>query len=171
MAVEGLPTSSVRNFQAEQPKQAQPITLPRGFFIFIFFYFRFLQKYISDLEIYRNIPRPLRCRAAGTWPPGSWAVGAYLQKKVDQNCAEVPGGPAARQQRGGQPSRPPGRGAAGPGRPPAGRPAPPTLYKVLAAPHPLFGLLKIQKKRKEREGVRERQSGETLSDFQAGDFR
>jgi len=46
---------------------------------------------------------------------------------------------------------------------------------VLAAPHPPFGSLKIQKKRKEREGgrggVRERQSGEALPDFQAGDCR
>ena len=64
-------------------------------------------------QIYMNIPRPPRCRAAGT----------YLQKKLTKNYAEVPGGPNARQ-RGGQPSRLPGRGAAGPGRPPAGRPAP-----------------------------------------------
>ena len=69
-------------------------------------------------QIYTNIPRPPRCRAAGTWPPGSWAVGAYLQKKTTKNCAEVPGGPAARQ-RGGQPFRPPGSGAACP----SGRPA------------------------------------------------
>ena len=42
--------------------------------------------------------------------------------------------------------RSPGCGAAGP----------PPLYKVLAAPHHPFGLLKIQKKRKERVGGRER---------------
>ena len=41
------------------------------FFYFYIFCFRFLQKYIFDLEIYRNIPRP----------PGSRAVGAYPQKK------------------------------------------------------------------------------------------
>ena len=68
---------------------------------------------MSVFEIYMNIPRPPRCRAAGTWPPGSRAAGAYLQKKSTKNYAEVPGGPAARQ-RGGQPSRPPGTGAAGP---------------------------------------------------------
>ena len=97
-------------------------------------------------EIYMNIPRPPRCRAAGTWPPGSRAAGAYLQKKSTKNYAEVSGGPAARQ-RGGQPSRPPGRGAAGPGRPAAGRPAPPTLYKVLAVPHPLICLTKNAEKK------------------------
>jgi hypothetical protein len=31
--------------------------------VFFIFYFCFLQKYIFDLEIYRNIPRPPRCRA------------------------------------------------------------------------------------------------------------
>ena len=69
----------------------------RDFFIF---YFCFLQKYIFDMEIYRNIPRPSSCQAAGTWPPGSRAAGAYLQKKSTKIYAEVPGGPAARQ-RGG----------------------------------------------------------------------
>ena len=38
------------------------------FFYFYIFYFRFLQKYIFDLEIYRNIPRP----------PGSGVAGAFL---------------------------------------------------------------------------------------------
>ena len=34
-----------------------------GFVVFLFFifYFHFLEKYIFDLEIYRNIPRPPRC--------------------------------------------------------------------------------------------------------------
>ena len=51
------------------------------FFYSYIFYFRFLQKkYIFDLEIYRNIPRPSSCRAAGTWPPGSGAAGAFVQK-------------------------------------------------------------------------------------------
>ena len=36
-------------------------------FYFYIFYFCFLQKYIFDLEIYRNIPRPPRCRAAGAF--------------------------------------------------------------------------------------------------------
>ena len=27
------------------------------------------------MEIYRNIPRPPSCRAAGTWPPGWGAAG------------------------------------------------------------------------------------------------
>ena len=71
------------------------------------------------------------------------------------------------------------------GRPTAGRPAPqaarqrsgrlPPIYKGLAAPHPLICLTKNPEKRKEKEGgrgeVRERQSGEALSDFQAGDCR
>ena len=106
------------------------------FFYFYIFYFRFLQKYIFDLEIYRNIP------------------GRPVSAKKEENKLQI--GPWGRS---------PGCGAAGP----------PPLYKVLAAPYPPFGLLKIQKKRKEREGgrgrVRERQSGEVLSDFQAGDFK
>ena len=71
------------------------------------------------------------------------------------------------------------------GRPAAGRPAlaarlrgdrPPKPYIRCWLPlTPSFASLKIQKKRKENEGgrgkVRERQSGEALSDFQAGDFR
>ena len=42
-----------------------PGWLPR-FFIFIFFNFVFLQKYIFVLEIYRNIPRLPHCRTDGT---------------------------------------------------------------------------------------------------------
>ena len=64
-------------------------------------------------EIYMNIPRPPRCRAAGTWPPGSRAAGTYLQKnrqKITPRSLE---------------DRPPGSGAASPpGRPAQGRPAP-----------------------------------------------
>ena len=73
-------------------------------------------------QIYMNIPRPPCCRAAGTWPPSRPAAGRQTlicKKKSTKNCAEVPVGPTARQQ-GGQPSRPPGSGTAGPGRPPAG---------------------------------------------------
>ena len=97
-----------------------------------------------------NIPRPPRCRAAGTWPPGSRAAGAYLQKKVDKKLRRGPWRP--------------GSGAASPlGRPAEERRAlaarlrgdwPPTLYKVLAAPHPLICLTKNPDKKK-REGGRE----------------
>ena len=64
--------------------------LQTALFLFFIFYFRFLQKYIFDLEIYMNIPRPPRCRAAGTWPPRSRAAGAYLQKKVDKKLRRGP---------------------------------------------------------------------------------
>ena len=56
-------------------------TFQKRFLIFIFFISVFLQKYIFDMEIYRNIPRPPRYRAAGTWPPRCRAAGANLQKK------------------------------------------------------------------------------------------
>ena len=94
-------------------------------FNFYIFYFHFLQKYIFDMEIYRNIPRPPGCRAAGTWPPGCRAAGANLQKKKMWNCGQVLG------------NRPPGSRAAGlPGRPAGGRPAPHPYIRVLAAPPP-----------------------------------
>jgi len=49
-----------------------PTGSEHDFFIFLFFYFCFLQKYIFDLEIYRNIPgRP----AAGRPGPGRPAAG------------------------------------------------------------------------------------------------
>jgi len=70
-----------------------------GFFYFFIFQFRFLQKYIFVFEIYRNIPRPPRCRAAG----------AFLRNLSQKICTRVPGGPVVRQ-RGG---RPPGRPAVG----------------------------------------------------------
>ena len=77
-------------------------TESKRFFLFLYFYFCFLQKYIFDLEIYRNIPRPPRCGAAV----------AYLQKKDEKNCRQVPGDWS------------PGSWAAGlPGRPATGRPA------------------------------------------------
>ena len=89
------------------------------------------------MEIYRNIPRLPRCRAAGTWPPGCRAAGANLQKKKKQNCSQVPR------------NRPPGSRAAGlPGRPAGGRPAPTPIYKGVGCPSPSFALLKIQKKEK-----------------------
>ena len=40
------------------------------------------------MKIYRNIPRQPRCRAAGTWPPGCRAAGAYLQKKRGKQIAD-----------------------------------------------------------------------------------
>ena len=73
----------------------------RRFFIFLFFIFVFYKKYIFDLEIYRNIPRPPRCRAAG----------AFLKKISQKKLHAGPWG------------RSPGSGATGPGRPAAGRPA------------------------------------------------
>ena len=82
--------------------------LLRRFFYFFIFYFRFLQKYIFDLEIYRNIPRPPRSRVAGTWPPGSRAAGAYPQKKEEKKMQTGPWEPA-----GTWPPRPPGCGATG----------------------------------------------------------
>ena len=61
-------------------------------FYFYIFYFRFLQKYIFVFEIYRNIPRPPHCRAAGTWSPCCEATGVFLQKFSRRICAEAPGG-------------------------------------------------------------------------------
>ena len=50
-----------------------------GFFIFIFFYFRFLQKYIFDLEIYKSIPgRP----AAGRPGPAAGRQSLIRPKKT-----------------------------------------------------------------------------------------
>ena len=89
-----------------------------GFFIFFIFYFRFLQKYIFILKIYRNIPPPPRCWAAGIWSPRCGAAGAFLQKFSWRICTEAPRGPVSRQ-RGGRPPRPPGSGATATQRPPA----------------------------------------------------
>ena len=123
------------------------------FFYFFIFYFRFLQKYIFDLEICRNIPRPSGCRAAGTWPPGSGAAGAFLEKNLRRKLRPSPWGPVARQ-RGGRPHRPPGSGAAGPTvRLAAGRPALAAplqedrlshpYIRVGWSPHPSFASLKF----------------------------
>ena len=68
-------------------------------FLFFYFLFSFFTKYIFDSEIYKNIPRPPRYRAAGTWPPGR---GIY-EKKFAEKIA---------------------RRSLGAGRPAAGRPAP-----------------------------------------------
>ena len=81
----------------------------QAIFYFYIFYFRFLQKYIFDLENYRNIPRPPRCRAAGTWPPGNRAAGAYLKKNLQKIT------PRSLEDRphGSEAARPPGRPAVG----------------------------------------------------------
>ena len=49
-----------------QTRPAMEHTRQAWFIYFYIFYFRFLQKYIFVFEICRNIPRPPRCRAAGT---------------------------------------------------------------------------------------------------------
>ena len=81
-------------------RAVHPSPTPMGGFLF--FIFVFYKKYIFDLEIYRNIPRPPRCRAAGTWPPGSGAAGAFLKKISRRKLRAGPWGPVARQ-RGGRP--------------------------------------------------------------------
>ena len=104
-----------------------------GFFIFLFSFFT--KKYIFDLEIYRNIPRP----------PGSRAAGAYPQKKRRQKIADRSLG-AVRRQLGGRP-------------PQAARLLGDRLSHpyigVGWSPHPSFASLKFQKLRKIREGGRE----------------
>jgi len=100
-------------------------TAPLQFFYFFIFQFRYLQKYIFIFEIYRNIPRPPCCRAAGTW---SLRQGLFC-KKFHGNFALKP-----------LEDRSPDSGAAGPpGRPAAGRPPP-------RGRRPSFASPKIQKK-------------------------
>jgi len=115
------------------------------YFLFPFFtkiYFRFgkLQKYTPAA------PLPGGQDLAARQPGGR---GLSTQKKTIKNYKQVPG------------DRPPGSGAAGPH----------PYIRCWLPLTPSFALLKIQKKEKRRrEGVRERQSGEALSNFQAGDF-
>ena len=117
------------------------------FFLFLFFtkiYFRYgnLQKYTPAAPLSGG--RDLAARL-----PGGRGLSA---KKRGKKLRTGPWEPAAR---------------LGGGRPPH------PYIRVLAAP-PLICLAKNPEKRKEREGgrggVRERQSGEALSDFQAGDL-
>ena len=142
--------------QAAQPARGKRPGAGASQAVFLFFilYSCLLQKYIFVFEIYMNIPRPPCCRAAGTWPPGSRAVGVYLQKKVDKKLRRGPwrtGRPAA-----GRPTLQAARQRSGGPWPPAcGATGPPTLYKVLVAPHPLICLTKNPEKKK-REGGRER---------------
>ena len=70
------------------------------FFYFYIFYFRFLQKYIFDLEIYRNILRQRGDRDLAARQPGGRV---YPEKKRRQKIADR---------------------SLGTGRPAAGRPAP-----------------------------------------------
>ena len=87
------------------------------------------------MEIYRNIPWPPSCRAAGAFPQ---------KKNTKNNCRQVPGT---------------GRPAAGrPAptvRPAAGRPALPPLYKGWLLPPPLICISTIPETKKNREGGRE----------------
>ena len=106
--------------------------------VFIFYIFIFYKNIFSFSKFTGIYPgRP----AAG--PPGRGAAGAFLKKIRGENCAQVPGGRPAAGRSGGRPW-PPGCGATGP----------PTLYKVLAVPHPLICLTKNPEKKK-REGGRE----------------
>ena len=108
------------------------------FFYFFIFYFRFFTKiYFRFGNLQKYIPAaPL----SGGRDLAARRQGLKCKKKKKKNYRQVPGAgrpaagrtaPLAARQRGG--------------RPPA------TLYKVFA-PSPPFGLLKIQKKRREREG-------------------
>ena len=107
-------------------------------------FFYFLQKYIFDLKIYRNIP-----------PAAPLPVGRDLAARqrggrgfCTKTFAQII---ACRSLGAGRPAvgrRPP------PGRPAAGRPALPPLYKGWLVPRPSFASLKFQKPRKKREGGR-----------------
>ena len=108
------------------------------------------------MEIYRNIPWPLRCRAAGSWTPGSGAAGAFLEKKFAEKIA---------------------RRSLGAGRPAAGRPAQAARLQGDRLSHPyirvgwsppLIYITKISETKKKDGG---RESGEALPDFRASDCR
>jgi len=92
-------------------------------------------------EIYMNIPRPPRCLAAGTWPPGRGLSTKKIDKKLHQSPWRT-GRPAAER-----------RALAARLR--GDRPPQPYIRCWLPRP-PSFGSLKIQKKRKKRERGRER---------------
>ena len=77
--------------------------------VFLFFIFIFYKKYIFDLEIYRNIPRPPRCRDLAARQRGGRG---FCAKPFAQIIARRSLGPVARQ-RGGRPPGPPGCGATG----------------------------------------------------------
>ena len=101
-----------------------------GFLISIFFISVFYKNIFSIWKFTEIYPgRPAGGRS-GPGRPAAGRQGLFRKKNTKNNCRQVPGT----------------------GRPAAGRPASHPYIKVLAAPHPPFGLLKIQKKRKEREG-------------------
>ena len=133
------------------PKSPKPPIRER-FFNFYIFYFRFLKNIFSIwkfTEIYPGRP------AAGRPGPGRPAAGRqgfFRKKNTKNNCRQVPGT----------------------GRPAVGRPASlpyVNIYKGVGCPSPPIWLTKNPEKKKREGGVRERQSGEALSDFQAGDCR
>ena len=69
-------------------KGQQPSTMAFcGSFRFLYFLFPFFKKYIFDLKIYRNIPRPPRCRAAGTWSPRCGVAGLLCKNFCESICA------------------------------------------------------------------------------------
>jgi len=103
----------------------------KRFFIYFIFYFRFLQKYIFDLEIYRNIP----------WQRGGWGISEKkFAEKISRRSLGA-GRPAA------------GRPALA-ARLQGDRLSHPYI-RVGWSPHLSFASLKFQKPRKKREGGRE----------------
>ena len=132
------------------PARHEMVPNGRGFFYFFIFYFCFLQKIyfrFGKLQKYTPAARLPGGQDLAARLPGGRGLSA--KKKTIKNCRQVPG------------DWPPGSGAAGPH----------PYIRCWLPPTPSFALLKIQKKEKRRrEGVRERQSGEALSNFQAGDF-
>ena len=148
----------------QRSRSTRPASACSGFFIFIFFNFVFYK----NIFLFSKFTGIYPGRPAAGWPgPGRPAAG-----RQGLFCKNFHGKFALKPLE----DRSPDSGTAGPGRPAAGR-SPPRPYIMVWLPlTPSFASLKIQKKkRKEREGgrggVRERQSGEGLSDFQAGDCR
>ena len=112
---------------------------------FYIFYFRFLQKYIFVFEIYMNIRPAVAARQRG---------GRVLSaKKVDKKLRRGPwrtGRPAA-----GRPALQATRQRSGVPWPPAcGAPGPQPYIRCWLSLTPSFASLKIQKKRKKRDGGR-----------------
>ena len=116
-------------------------------FLFLYFYFCFLQKYIFDLEIYRNIPGRPDAGRPGPGRPAARRQGLERKKKKKKNCRQVPGA---------------GRPAAGrpapPGRPAAGRAAPGHPIKGVCPVTPIWLTKNLQKK--EERGRERRGEGE-----------
>ena len=84
-----------------------------GLLLFLYFLFSFFTKiYVRVRNLHEYTPAALLPggRDLAARPPGGRDLSV---KKLTKNYTDVPRGPATRQ-RGGQPSRPPGTGAAGP---------------------------------------------------------